>query len=562
MKRTLIITSLCCLFVFSTYARSGDGWSSSGGGEYIVTEGNPWFMGASPVTWCINYGGEDNFSLSLELSKIEVEKGIKRLADQLKSINNHETNLDYDTILDDEYARKCEISKDSFEQHNNWTQSCTGNSGGLLISDQYIFTEKCNNADLEIILGNINDPKIKTLINEIGEIRFRNLAGVAIRTQYDQKNLRGKGFIYIAADLGKMSYVGQRSIYLRGKTIWNYHNSLPNNTKFPTNIWNTFWNSNPDKTTFKESTTGALQPIIVHEFGHVLGLKHTTTKDVMDVDYPAEVIKNGLVFQGNYIRSANIFSEQNIEENMDRRISFEYHTCAFRQCGELHEILKTEHKFLANLLHFPLYNEEGDFDSDIYSAKLLIVLDTEFKERSRLDSDNLEFYSKDFSSTFGNFHYIQKGTFSVYAINKKTFQYEEKIKLKTTYAFCDFNNQYQRINLRIENRYTIPTVELDPKTGEWKKTPSQNAIQNETLTLLGLRTRDLCGEITDTTGQTHLFELKIDNQNRKYELSFISVGLEGSPYFRFSLDKSHLSNNFKNGLPVPRPEYYFEKIEY
>ena len=35
---------------FGAFAKGDDGgWSSSGGGEYIISENNPWFMGKAPV---------------------------------------------------------------------------------------------------------------------------------------------------------------------------------------------------------------------------------------------------------------------------------------------------------------------------------------------------------------------------------------------------------------------------------------------------------------------------------------------------------------------------------
>jgi hypothetical protein len=534
---------LLYIFIAATYSNvsiASNGWSSSGGGEYIVTEGNPWFVGTQSVSWCINHGGVKNFSLSAELSKVEVEKAIVRLTNQIKTINKYRTNLDYNGLFGNTIDRKCVLSFEQNGKNKNWTNKCDHLGEGFLLSDNFSYVENCNNADLEIILGNIDDPKIKKLYEDLGETRFRNLAGIAMRTNYDQSVLRGKGFIYIAADLGKLGYAGQRSIYLKGNTIWNYHNSIPEKTKFPPNVINSFWNKNPTKYTFKESTLGALQPVVAHEFGHVLGLKHTNSKDLMDADYPAEVVKNGLIFYGNYIRNANVFSDQMLEEDMDRRVAFEYNVCGFEGCEESNLDLESNNPFLAKLFIKTGYKDIEDRMHDFYSQKLLLVFDTIFEQ---IEDDKFK----------------QKGTLAIYRINKDTLAYDERVKLPTEYSFCDYNNVYQYIKVRVENKYTgLPTQSLDPKTGNWIEGNPIDYTENDTFTLLGLRARDLCGQVNDEDGKAHFFRLSIDNHNKVFNIKFLNKEFDENSEWIFNLERSHLSNSFKFGIPEPRPEYYFQ----
>ena len=69
---------------------SDGGWSSSGGGEFLINKNNPWFLGDKEVSWCINHGGPSNFSLPLEESK-KMEKWMDEATTEQSNtfINKH-----------------------------------------------------------------------------------------------------------------------------------------------------------------------------------------------------------------------------------------------------------------------------------------------------------------------------------------------------------------------------------------------------------------------------------------------------------------------------------------
>src|SRR3989339_632524 len=70
------------------------------------------------------------------------------------------------------------------------------------------------------------------------EINPRDKVALAVRTQYDEKKLRAKGFIYFSPDSGKMRVKGDEKIEI----IWKYQKIFLG--------------------------------ILKHEWGHVLGVTH------------------------------------------------------------------------------------------------------------------------------------------------------------------------------------------------------------------------------------------------------------------------------------------------
>jgi hypothetical protein len=288
------------------------GWNGAGGGEYITNRYNPWFIGKKEVTWCIDHGGKENFSLTLEESKKLIEEGMNNF---LPSINRLYTlNLtvyQMDEVLED--ADVCGLWK----KEQVWQNFCkpelyySGGDGEIqLMSHNYKFVESCDQVDLEIILGNTRNKKIQVLQKYIGEDRFRNLAGVAIRTQYSEVSGRGKGFIYIAADGGALDYTGNRGIRFETNTIWDFHKNLSSSTPLPESLSKHFDTVFPKikmKGSLKEHTKSPFLSVFTHEFGHVLGFTHSREGyNLMHEDFPANEIKNGLTFSGDFNRSSRL----------------------------------------------------------------------------------------------------------------------------------------------------------------------------------------------------------------------------------------------------------------
>lgn len=288
----------------SAFSNNNDGgWSSSGGGEYIITQNNPWFIGEEEVKWCIDHGGTDKFSLNFKQSKIEIEYAILNLTTQLRSINQR---TDYMSKPDGSTGQ-------IFRKNDNYE-----------LSDKFIYTQNCEEADLEFILGNYNNSKIQTLISNIGLEKFKKIAGITIRTNY-LPSLRSKGFIYIAADKGDIQYSGSRNTIFQSKTIWDSYEKIGSDALFPSKFiegktYEAFYKNKK----IKDYTSGLLAPVALHEFGHILGFGHNHNENIMDEDYPAKVIQQGIVFKNEFLMKSNILSGGLLETHLDRRIGFEW----------------------------------------------------------------------------------------------------------------------------------------------------------------------------------------------------------------------------------------------
>jgi len=365
------IKLLILLFSYSVFA---SGWSSSGGGLLITNENNPWFMGEDVVNWCIDHGGSRQFSLNLNESKVEIEKGILALVTQLKISNSNSTIIrDPIAFWNDKsiFYRTCGIKKVNENGKDYFSKACGFTSDRILPSVNFQFVENCQNADLEIILGNQNNPKVQELINKIGLDAFQKIVGVTVRTEYSEKAMRAKGFIYIASDIGKNQYKGTRSLFFRNLKIWNGHKKINEKTKLPENLSANFDIKNI-KINLKNEVVSPLLPVFTHEFGHILGFQHNHFNNLMDEDYPAEVVKNGVEFNGAFKRKSKIISAGLNEGRIEKTIGFEWnHKSEF---GISPNELKQESPVIYDFIYSGAsFNEEGVESKDIlflYSGSL------------------------------------------------------------------------------------------------------------------------------------------------------------------------------------------------
>lgn len=519
----------------SANARSGDGWSSSGGGEYIIDKNNPWFMGRMPVRWCVNHGGVQNFSLPEKLSKVEVEKGIMRIVNQLKLVEENRTDFADNENYSDFIIKKCGVELD--KETGNFIQNCGFNSANILfISTNYEYVEKCKDAELEVILGNVDDSKVKNLISDLGVEKFRRMAGVAIRTSYDRETLRGKGFIYIAADLGKYSYTGSRAIRFKGNSIWDFHTKLNDKAAIPNNVVSSFFMYHPKEWSLKNATLSALQPVVAHEFGHVVGLQHNTNRDLMDADYPAEVLKNGLVFYGNLIRDANVISNSMLEEEMERRMAFEYSCDVPESCISYSEEIKEKHPLAYEMFFKYRYSLYEDEDQNLYNQKTFIVFDTEE------------------GSSFLN------GKLKILVINPETLKYEIKKTYDVEISFQKYLRNFSTISVRVENFIkNLDTWVYDVISGNWKVSEKVDEAVNETFPIISLMDHVIIkGSIEIDSSTSKNFELEILNHKKMAIIHMLDS--ERKRVYSFKLNRSHMANTFKYGIPEPRPEYYFYNL--
>ena len=207
-----LISSLLC-FNISAMA----GWSS-GGGELLRDQINPWFLAnTKTVKYCIQID-EKNFGITLDSARSKVQKSILFWKDQLK-------DLAYSNPPD---------SKNDFR-----------------LGTQNFIEENCSSdTDLVFQLGTLTDEQKQRLV------QIDDLIGVTIRTDYDKVNLKGKGFIYIAPEQGPLKPVSSDIIQ---------------------NMWST------EDGVF-------LFPVLIHELGHVFGLRHDDNVEFMSEDFVEDLL--------------------------------------------------------------------------------------------------------------------------------------------------------------------------------------------------------------------------------------------------------------------------------
>ncbi len=360
--RLLLLCLLLSNLVSPLAKGAAGGWSSVGG-EYIVTKNNPWFMGDQPVTWCIDHGGNQQFSLPLEQAKAEIEAAINTLVLPLRDINNNPTSIKLPSGGDGTLYKKWGVTKVESEDSFSWqkvcdqTKECATSSNispkdVLKISDSYEYSESCNDADIIFILGNIEHPLITTFREKVGDQQFKKLAAVTVRTEYNIAKLRGKGFIYIAADKGSLQYSGEISRKFNGDTIWNKHQKLDPSLPLPCFATPLSLNMNSKDLKLKSQTLGPLKPVVTHELGHVLGIGHNhfgegfsdnNITSIMNEDYPAKVIAQGLEFKGNFKRVAQLFQKGLFaNDTKPLRFGLEWSFLQLSNKQELNELLTSQ----------------------------------------------------------------------------------------------------------------------------------------------------------------------------------------------------------------------------
>lgn len=190
--------------LFVSFADAG--WVSSGG-DLIKDANNPWFIQNKPsINYCIEFDPK-SFSSTKQ-----------------------DTQLATETVL-----------KNWLQEWSNYFTKRSSSKNVILGSQTLVYLESCTgNEDLSFRFG--WDSLTDSQKNYIKQSRKpQQLVGLAVRTSYDYRNLVGKGFIYIASDIGE------------------------NKFDLGTNLV-----SNPWKHKY------LLQLALTHEVGHIFGAPHSS----------------------------------------------------------------------------------------------------------------------------------------------------------------------------------------------------------------------------------------------------------------------------------------------
>lgn len=196
MKILLNVILIFAAFMnFSAHAS----WVSSGGGVLIRDAHNPWFLrNVTDVSYCI------------EINKLAVSPT---------------SSFNIDSIV-----------RNSI---NFWKNDIKGASDPYklgIATQNFHKVDKCtDDVDLQFLIGTMDDHK-KTRLKEMGVDISKHIA-FSIRTDYDPKTLRGKGFIYVMPDIRR---------------------------DMPEDLISLPW-----------AYPGLMERVLSHELGHVFGIPHT-----------------------------------------------------------------------------------------------------------------------------------------------------------------------------------------------------------------------------------------------------------------------------------------------
>ncbi len=199
--RNLSLTALGLLASALSFAGNG----SSGGGHIHGDQLNPWFLSnTTEVTYCL-----------------EISKDFSRIPEpKLRAL----------------VAEAFDYWKEEFAQYPTDRSSEVEEAGFevKLATQNFKLSEACTpSVDIRFQLGSLSPEQLLKIPN------YKQTIGLASRTSYDTKSLRGSGFIYVAPEAGQ----------LRPSSV-NMHPKP--------------WSS---------GTHQALRYTLIHEIGHVFGLQ-------------------------------------------------------------------------------------------------------------------------------------------------------------------------------------------------------------------------------------------------------------------------------------------------
>lgn len=222
MLRALITTGSIVLLIVATVAKAGG--ISSGGGEFIGDRANPWYLeNTSEVHYCIALD-HAAFSLPLPQVRQQIQAAFAYWATELRK---------YQPPQPGPYLQPFPT---------------------ILVGTQQFVEVPCSpTAEVVFQLGSITDAQRKVLEGDLNMI-----VAHTTRTAYDQVNLKGQGFVYVAADRG--------AHFASASTI-------------DSDAWS--WNDG-----------AALYAVLTHEVGHIFGMFDAAQgSDIMSYRFVQDIMQ-------------------------------------------------------------------------------------------------------------------------------------------------------------------------------------------------------------------------------------------------------------------------------
>jgi hypothetical protein len=225
------------------------GGMTSSGGELPTDEGNPWFIGEKPVSYCIVNGfGSGQFSVSDDLVTKWISDVLSDWSETIRQFSPAPVNLGDGKLrnLTTDFKR---------------------------VNVQQSVSPENSDCELSFVLGlPTAHPAIESAISQ--RWVAKELIAFAKRTNFDLGSGRGRGFVYFSPDLGSPEFLER----------YGYHGK-----KHQADYWNS-------ELVFKQ--------ILAHELGHVFGLGHEA-QFIMKQSLPWKVVAKSIK---RYIRPQGFFA--------------------------------------------------------------------------------------------------------------------------------------------------------------------------------------------------------------------------------------------------------------
>lgn len=161
------------------------------GGEHITNELNPWFLGTTPIRYCIVHDAM-NFSLPLAAATQEIAKSLKAWSDFL--------------------ASRDQINK-------LLPPFIAASNGPLILSMTYLLVDCLDSPDLTFYLG-----AREQMISDAIQYRSKDIIGLSMRSKYSDEKARGSGWIWLTPDRGPNRYRGpslRQDFWLKSPNLYN-----------------------------------------------------------------------------------------------------------------------------------------------------------------------------------------------------------------------------------------------------------------------------------------------------------------------------------------------------
>jgi hypothetical protein len=192
-----IVSCLLAVLSFLPSSASAGGWTT-GGGELFGDKQNPWFLqNVKSVRYCIEIN--------------ETAMGVSR-------------------------QQVIPLVKNAFEYWKfQFSLPAAATSRVKLATQEFVFEERCSSkSDIRFQFGVLTPLQLRKLQEP------SRYLGIAVRTDYDRRTLKGRGFVYFSPERGPQAMRANSG-------PWSITDGL------------------------------ALYPILLHEVGHIMGLSHSST---------------------------------------------------------------------------------------------------------------------------------------------------------------------------------------------------------------------------------------------------------------------------------------------